>query len=227
MEVQEPPAGTAINRWRTEKQVGKAGMAVAGAGVQVAQFVTGTSTVALVAAGAAASATGIGLVVTGAALTLGTAAFSAVAAHKSRLHRNSLQAIFDRVNAYACGPVTTGSDAEINRFEHKCIAQDVLPYIIEQKNKKYHRKVVGAVPGVGLLETARAIGKKAYKAATGSLGIERNRSARWLARHLITHNCGLTQAIVAELYSFEEMLWMLDQEFDAVVKLLEDKLKST
>jgi hypothetical protein len=32
---------------------------------------------------------------------------------------------------------------------------------------------------------------------------------------------------VAELYSFEEMLWMLDQEFDAVVKLLEDKIKST
>ena len=87
--------------------------------------------------------------------------------------------------------------------------------------------MVGAVPGVGLLETVRAIGKKAYKAATGTLGVNRKRAATWLARHLITHNCGLAQVIVAELYSFEEMLWIKDQEMDQVVQLLEKKLAST
>jgi hypothetical protein len=227
MAIEEPGAGVPINRWRTGKQVAKVGGVVGGMGIQAAQFATGTSTLALVTAGAAASATGIGLIVTGAALTLGMAATSAVAAHKSRLHRNHLQAIADRVRAYACGPVDPTNAEGLNRFEHECIANDVLPYIIEQKNKKFHRKVVGAVPGVGLLESARAIGKKAYKAATGTLGQERNRSARWLAKHLITHNCGLTQAIVAELYSFDEMLWLLEQDFPTVVRFLEDKLKST
>jgi hypothetical protein len=227
MPIEEPPPGKAVNRWREYKQAGKIGMAGAGVGIQVAQLATGTGTMALVAAGAAASATGIGLVVTGAVLTLATAGCSAVSAHKSRLHRNGLQAIYERRNAYVCGPVDKADPKGMNHFEHKSISEDVLPYLVEQKNKKYHRKVVGAVPGLGLAETLRAVGKKAYKAASGTLGVERNRSARWLAKHLITHDCAMTQAIVAELFSFEEMVWIKDQEFDDVVKLIEGKMKST
>ncbi len=227
MPIEELPTGKPVNRWREYKTAGKIGMAASGVGVQVAQYATGTGTLALVTAGAAASATGIGLVVTGAVLTLATAGCSAVSAHKSRLHRNGLQAIYDRRNAYACGPVDIKDTAGTNHFEHKSITEDVLPYLIEQKNKKYHRKVVGAVPGLGLAETIRAVGKKAYKAASGNLGVERNRAARWIAKHLITHNCGIAQAIVAELFSFEEMLWIKDQEFDDIVKLVEGKLKST
>lgn len=227
MPIEEPPPGKAVNRWREYKQAGKIGMAGAGVGIQVAQLATGTGTMALIAAGAAASATGIGLVVTGAVLTLATAGCSAVSAHKSRLHRNGLQAIYERRNAFVCGPVDKADPTSMNHFEHKSISEDVLPYLVEQKNKKYHRKVVGAVPGLGLAETLRAVGKKAYKAASGSLGVERNRSARWLARHLITHDCAMTQAIVAELFSFEEMVWIKDQEFDDVVKLIEGKMKST
>jgi hypothetical protein len=44
---------------------------------------------------------------------------------------------------------------------------------------------------------------------------------------LINCNCGLAQAIVAELYSFEEMVWIKDQKGSEVIKLLEDKMKST
>lgn len=216
-----------MNRWRTAKRTGKVGLTVAGVGVQVAQYATGASTLALVTAGAAASATGIGLIVTGAALTLSTSILSARSAYKSREHRNHLQAIQDRVNAYACMSIDANDRASLRPIEHQVIADGVLPYLIEQKSTKYHRKVVGAVPGVGLLESVRAIGKKAYKAATGTLGVKRHRAARWLALHLITHNCGLAQAIVAELYSFEEMLWIKDQEFTEVIKLLEDKMKST
>jgi hypothetical protein len=225
MDIQPPPEGKPVNRWRTAKKVGKVGLGAAGVGVTVAQYATGVSTLALLTAGAAASATGIGLIVTGAALTLTTSTLSAVSAAKSRKHRNNLQAIYDRRNAYACGPVDLKGPKDT--VEHHCLAESVLPYIIQQKSTKFHRKVVGAVPGVGLLETARAIGKKAYKAATGTLGVNRKRAATWLARHLITHNCGLAQAIVAELYSFEEMLWIKDQEMDEVVQLLEKKLAST
>ena len=227
MAIEEPPSGKTVNRWREYKQAGKIGMAGAGAGIQVAQFATGTGTLALIAAGSAASATGIGLVVTGAVLTLATAGFSAVSAHKSRLHRNTLQAIFERRKEFICRVIDAKEPGGINHFEHQCISEDVLPYLIEQKNKKYHRKVVGAVPGLGLAETLRAVGKKAYKAASGTLGVERNRSARWMAKHLITHDCALVQAIIAELFSFEEMVWIKDQEFDEVVKLIEGKMKST
>lgn len=216
-----------MNRWRTAKIAGKAGLAAAGVGVQVAQYATGASTLALLTAGAAASATGIGLIVTGAALTLSTSVLSARSANKSRLHRNHLQDIQKRVNSYACGPIDANDQASLRQTEHQVIADGVLPYLIQQKSTKYHRKVVGAVPGVGLLETVRAVGRKAYKAYTGELGVKRHRAARWLALHLITHNCGLAQAIVAELYSFEEMLWIKDQEFKEVIKLLEDKMKST
>jgi hypothetical protein len=225
MEIQPPPQGKPVNRWTTAKRVGKVGLSAAGTGVTVAQYATGISTIAILTAGAAASATGIGLIVTGAALTLTTSTLSAVSAAKSRKHRNNLQAIYDRRNAYACGPVELKGPTDAT--EHHCLAEAVLPYIIQQKSTKFHRKVVGAVPGVGLLETARAIGKKAYKAATGTLGVNRKRAATWLARHLITHNCGLAQSIVAELYSFEEMLWIKDQEMDQVVQLLEKKLAST
>ena len=227
MAIEEPSPGKTVNRWTKAKFAGKFGLSAGGGSISVAQTATGTGTLALISAGSAASATGIGLVVTGAVFTLVTAGFSAVSAHKSRLHRNGLQAIYDRRNAYGCGPIDIKDIKGINRFEHKSVSEDVLPYLVEQKNKKYHRKGVGAVPVIGLLETLRAVSKKAYKAASGTLGVERSRSARWLAKHLITHNCGLTQASVAELFSFEEMVWIKDQEFEDIVTLIERKMKST
>jgi hypothetical protein len=98
---------------------------------------------------------------------------------------------------------------------------------LSKKNKKYHRKVVGAVPGLGLVETLRGGTKNIYKRIAKTLGKERTHSAQMVATHLITHNCAIAQAIVAELYSFEEMLWIKDQEYDEVVKLLEGKMKSS
>jgi hypothetical protein len=89
--------------------------------------------VALITAGAAASATGIGLVVTGAVFTMATAGLSAVSAHKSRIHRNALEAIYERRNADVCGPVDPADRASVDRAAHKVIAEEVLPYLIEQK----------------------------------------------------------------------------------------------
>ena len=50
--------------------------------------------------------------------------------------------------------------------------------------------------------------------------------AQELAVHLITHNCALAQGIVSELYSYEKMLWVLDQDTDMLRPLLMEKLKS-
>jgi hypothetical protein len=43
----------------------------------------------------------------------------------------------------------------------------------------------------------------------------------------MTHNCGLAQSIVAELYSFEEMLWLLEKDTDTATPLLMKKMAST
>ncbi|HTV40460.1 MAG TPA: hypothetical protein VMF08_07795 [Candidatus Sulfotelmatobacter sp.] len=225
IDIQPPPEGKPVNRWREAKRTGKVGLVLAGAGVQVAQYATGASTIALLTAAGAASATGIGLVVTGAALTLTSAVLSGRAAIKTGVHLDNLKKIQSRVNCYACMPI----DAKLpEKVEHRVIVEGVLPYIIQQKSTKYKRKWAGAVPVVGLLETVRAVGKKAYKKFwTHDLGQKRERAAKWLAWHLITHNCGLAQAIVAELYSFQEMLWIKDQDFRDVKKLIEDKIKST
>lgn len=223
-----------VNRWRNTKVISKAGMQAGNAGLSVATQAMGVPNIALIAAGAAASATGIGLVVTGAALTLTTSVLSARSAHKSRLHRNALQQIQQRVNTYECRLVDIGDPGELGRITivgdviaHQAVADDVLPYAIQQKENKYHRKAVGAVPVVGLGETVRAVGKKLLKWHRGTLGVQRAAHAATLAEHLITHDCALAQAIVAELFSFDEMLWLLQQEYEEVHKLLAAKLQST
>jgi hypothetical protein len=161
--------------------------------IQVLQQATHTSTVALAGTGAAASATDIGLLVTGAVITLATAGLSAVSAHKSRLHRACSQEMYDRRNTYVCGPVDISDRSGVDRVAHKCIAEEVLPYLIEQKNKKYHRKAVGAVPGLSVAVTLRRATNNIYERLGKTIGKDRTYSAQMLAIHLITHNCSVTR----------------------------------
>ena len=107
------------------------------------------------------------------------------------------------------------------------IANHVLPYVIRKKEAKFCRKVVAAVPVVGTLETVRAVGKKGYKAIAGTLGTNRQHAAGWLATHLITCDCLLAQAIIAELYSVEEMEWLKLQPYEELREYLAQKIKST
>lgn len=65
-------------------------------------------------------------------------------------------------------------------MQHDIVFNQVLPYIISQKTDKLWRKGASIVPGVGLLEGVRAVGKKAYKYAAGTLGVERKSAAQWL-----------------------------------------------
>ncbi len=220
-----PTMGTEVSRWRTTKQAATGTMAVGGVGVSIAQTATGQTTLALATGAAAASATGIGLVAAAGALALGTSVLAARSAHKSRIHRNNLAQIYERRDAYACGPVEMGG--EVNRFHHQVVANEVLPYIISKKGSKYHRKVVSAVPVLGGLESARAGAKSLYKRARGTRGVNRRNATHWLGWHLITHNCGMSQAIVSDLYSFEEMLWLQSLNLKELIPLLEEKMRST
>ena len=54
------------------------------------------------------------------------------------------------------------------------------------------------------------------------------RSAMWLANHLLSHDCALTEAIIAELYSHEEMLWIKYHcDGENAVGFIAEKMRST
>jgi hypothetical protein len=218
-------AGEAIsNHWILAKKIGKGSMGAGGAAISGAQSLSGVSGLALVTGAAAASATGIGLVVTGAAITLATCGLSARSAYKTGKHLDVLEQIAARRYAYQCTGLIDGK----NQKEHRHIADDVLPYIILQKAEKQARKSIAVVPVAGSAMTGvYGAARFVYKGLKGTLGKTRTAMATDLTRHLLTHNCGLAQAIVAELYSFEEMTWLLEQPSDEVVKLLARKMASS
>src|SRR5580704_14205557 len=116
------------NHWITAKKAGKGTMATGGAAVNVVQHFAGVSALALASGAAAASATGIGLVVTGAAITLATCGLSALSAYKSGQHVAVLERIAARKSSYDCA----GLMFQANRREHTQIAEDVLSYFILQ-----------------------------------------------------------------------------------------------
>lgn len=225
MPIGNVPSGYAkeISRHETEKSVLKTGTTLASAGFSAAQFATGAPNIALLAAGAAASATGIGLVVTGAVLTVATIGASARSAYKTYHHRSHLQDILGRKSCYGCKPWPAYSE---DQKEHTKIADEVLPYIISQKGEKLAKKSVGAVGG-GILTSVYGMGRAIYKSAAGTKGVKRAEFAGELSHHFMTHNCGLAQAIVAELYSFEEMLWLLEKDTDTATPLFMRKMTST
>jgi hypothetical protein len=216
----------AISRWPTVKRTVKHTTTAAGVAMQVAQPITGTTAVALLTASAAASATGIGLVVTGAAVTLGSMIASARSAYKTSHHIDALRKIHDRADSLACNMITPdGGRAYFNPVQHGEV-KAALEYLLNKKSAKLKKKVAGAVGG-GLLTAIYGVGKAAYKSLQGTKGVNRMRQAEIIAVHFVTHNCALAQAIVAELYSAEEMLFLLDKDSDVVAKFLAEKMKST
>ncbi len=206
------------------KKVASKALDAAGPGIGAGTTATGTGAIALATGAAAASATGIGIVVVGGLATLGAAAKSVVAAKSSKAHRDGLEKIYQRHREYSCFiPPDTEGDSDL--MAHARIGSDVLPYAIEQKNKKYHRKAVGAVPVLGTVPMAA---RQLYRAVNKEdKGVLRGKMAYDLALHLVTHNCSLAQGIVSELFSsYEKMLWMLDQDTDTISPLIAEKLKS-
>lgn len=227
LDVPPPPSGKIINRHRALKQAAKGGMSAASVGISAAQMGTGTGALALIAG--ATSATGIGLVVTGGVLTVASSILSGRSAYKTKKHIDGLKDIEANAASMSC---TMVHDERLGSFasaqHHDIVVRHILPYILKKKRSKLYRKAASTIPGVSLLEGIRAIGKKGYKYAKGTLGANREAAATWLAHHFLTYDCEVSNAIVAELYGSEdEMIWLREQDAEVVVALLMEKMKST
>jgi len=130
----------------------------------------------------------------------------------------------ERKHAYPCR-LPREVQGETDLMAHARLGANVLPYAIGQKDKKYVRKAIGAVPVIGTLPMKA---HQIYRSLTKeNKGVVRNQMAYELAVHLVTHDCALAQGIVAELFSsYEKMLWMLFQDTNTLTPLLAEKLKS-
>ncbi len=217
-----------VNRHRTQKRVASGMSSAASLGLSGAQIGTGTSALAVggaVVAGAAVSATGVGLVAAAGALTIGSMATNARSLIRTISHCDRLKAIkagYDKGNYQMCDCLS--DDAGMGH-DHDWIGTKVLPYIIGQKTEKAAKKGVGTV-GAGLLVTAYSIGRWAYKSMASTKGVKRSFYAHVLARHLVTHECALADAIVAELLSPAEMLSLKHENSDVAGAAIKDKMKS-
>ena len=146
----------------------------------------------------ALSATGIGAIAVAGALAVGQAGAAGVSAYKTHQHIKNLQEIQVNFADYDCdGCMIT----------HHDILTNVLPYIINKKRTKRRRKAESTVPllGSGLVMAETGV-KSIYKRISGSRGRQRHIYAERLAAHMVSCTCELSQAIVAELWSHDEML---------------------
>lgn len=223
--------GAVVDRGRTGKRVANGAATAASAGATGALAATGTSTFAVgaaVATGAAVSATGIGLAVTATALTVGSIVVNARSMIKTIAHFENLRDIqidykAKRFAGCKCRPGV--ADLDCMMHDHDMIGEGILTYIIDQKTEKAAKKGVGAV-GLGALTTLYTMGRAAYKSLASTKGVKRNLYDHVMARHLITHDCPLVEAIVAELLSLSEMEILKTKNSDIAGAAIADKMKS-
>ncbi|HTW61286.1 MAG TPA: hypothetical protein VMD55_05710 [Terracidiphilus sp.] len=233
-----------LDRHSGLKTAGNIGVAAAQEGISIAQSVTNTGltaasfsshgvSIALTAGAAVGSATGIGLLVAAGALSIGSAVKSGVSAYKTSEHMEGLAKIYENLASYTrCERIypekpylrkLTPADSKA----HDLVGHLVLPYIWQQKRAKLVTKSVGAVVGVGsVLTTAYAIGRKVYKYSQGTLGVSRERAARWMACHFMYCKCALTEAIIAELLGAATIGGFQKSNYDTITELLMTKIKS-
>lgn len=221
--------GEPVNLWAKTHSGLWAASWVASTGISAATNLSGGGTLASVGLGVTlftvSAATGVGLVVGGVAVMAANSFVQAKAARSSYKHRVALE----QIRNSAQGSVANCSGLDCRRcdhHEHHDVLDTVLPYVIAQKKKKSYRRGIGAIPIVSLGETVRSIGKKIKKKVTGTLGQDRENHAHTLAKHYITHDCSLSQRIVAELLSDDEELWLRYQPFPVVKGVLMEKFRS-
>lgn len=219
--------GQPVNLWQKAYGTMKGTSAVGSLGSTAVTNMSGGGAAGMLGGGAlvtVGAATGVGLVVGGVVLTAGTSIAAGRSARSSHKHKKALEELLAGADDCYCNGIMGN---ELDSETHTKIQDHVLPYIINQKRKKRWHKGLAAIPVVSLVETVRAIGRKAYKKYKGTLGSAREAHACTLADHLISHDCELTQAIVRELFSDEEEEWLRFQEFAVVAGFIQAKLKST
>jgi len=216
------------NRGQKAYTVASVGKTVA-TGVTIGQTATSASHFATLAAATVtgASAAGFGLIVVGGVMMISGAVKDGVAWKKTKAHVRGLKQIVESGN---CECFHCNIDMVAVQGEHTIIKNKVLPYIISKKQSKQSRKAMssfGAALGGGLAQAMRGLAKGGWKKVRGTKGRNRKYASQWLTHHFLTHDCELANAIVAELYSEDEMMWLKTQKPDVVVDLLMEKMKST
>ena len=134
-------------------------------------------------------------------------------------HMEQLTEIRDNDTNYACDCLAV---------EQTLTCADILHYTIKQKEKKRNRRIAGAIPIVGTLESVRAVVRSATKSNRGH---EREQYARILLTKA-NSGCPKAEATVAELLgsyrrqeSWEAMFTVC--AWDDGWKLVMDKMAST
>lgn len=221
--------GEPVNLWVKSRSAMWGAYWLASTGASVGTNLSGGGTLAMVGLGTTlftvSAATGVGLVIGGCAVMVGSSIIQAKSAWSSRKHKKALEVILQ--NAGRDAPMCNGlMGTRCDHEEHMEILDTVLPYVIKQKGKKAFRRGIGSIPIVSLGETVRSVKRKIGKKLSGSLGKERESHAHVLAKHFITHDCMLCQSIVSELLSDEEEEWLRYQEFPIVKGVLMEKFKS-
>lgn len=213
----------AENRNTKLKQVGSVGTVVANQAITITTRVQSIHELGVIAsaAGAAVSATGVGLVVAGGVLQVIGIGKNSVAAVKSHHHMKGLEDIQSRASVLGCA--CTG-----DAMFHQAVIASILPYLVKQKKTKRDRRIVKSTPGIALLESIRAVGNWAWKKQKGELGKTRTFFADVLGIHLTIARCPLVEEVVTELYDHESMVWIRDCcEPVVAAELLAAKMKST
>jgi len=219
----------AVDRHRTVKRVASgmsSGLSLGISATQAGMQISSLAVAGAVVAGAAVSATGVGLVAAGAALTVGSMVNNARSLSKTIEHRTNLKLVKMRYDAGEYNNCRCRAHHAGMGKDHDWLGAQVLPYIISQKYEKQVKKGIGVVPLAGMGVTAYSIGRWVYKKAGGTKGRMRSFAAHVLARHLITHDCKLAEDIVSELLSTVEMVKLKTQDSDAVGAAIKDKMKS-
>ncbi len=132
--------------------------------------------------------------------------------------------IIHHVTKVTCTELTPLGNFKVQA--HQMVLFQVLPYICAKKQRKEERQNLKAAPVVGLGAGLYSVGKKIQKKIQGTLGVNRQLYARWLAYHFMTCDCMVAQQMVSLLFAGADTGPFEQLEYDELTERLMDKMKS-
>lgn len=152
------------------------------------------------------------------ALSAAASASDAAAAYGAHRRGGKLREVQRNAMDYACdhpGP------------DHDRLVREVLPYAIDQQDKRMMRKGRAAVPFVGALgEGIRGVWTHFRKKRAGTLGVDREAASNHLARHLTPHHCGLAEDMTEALFGRRRMEALRGMDPDEASQAIMTRLKT-
>jgi len=214
-------------RNRILKRAGAAGSTISNAAVGAGHVGMSLATAIAPAIAPALATASIVVPPVGLVLQLGVTAIAARSAYKSEKHYKALLELWRnrkdiREHCHSVYP----EQKDLCSRHHAIVADQVLPYVIRKKSRKVERKLVMAMPGIAIAGTVNTLAKRIYKKRKQTLGVHREKAAKWLAVHYMTCECELSRRFIAALYSGAELLSFEGLEYETLWKLLMDKMKS-